>query len=209
MLPNGKPDRENSAITPRPLITLTVYGGQEIFQYGTIDISCVIGQELQTVQFYVCDSDGPIILGLKDSCKMNLIDVNKEYTKVTISVINKSTSAADRTSPIKGKSDLIAQYPEVFSGIGKISGKVKLQLKDDAVPVVQAPRRCPIHLKKEIQSTLDDIERQEINSKVPTGQPTEWLSNLVYARKSNGKLRVCLDPCDLNANITLPQNSHS
>ena len=45
------------------------------------------------------------------------------------------------------------------------------------------------------------MERQEIISKVPTGQPTEWLSNLIYARKSNGKLRVCLDPRDLNANI--------
>ena len=198
MLPNGKPDLENSTITPRPLTTLTAYGGQEISQYGTIDIGCIVGQELQTVQFYVCESDGPIILGLKDSCKMKLIDVNKEYTKVTISVINKSMSP---DHPIKRKNELIEQYPEVFSGIDKLPGKVKLQLKDDAVPVVQAPRRCPIHLRNEIQSTLDEMERQEIISKVPTGQPTEWLSNLVYARKSNGKLRVCLDPRDLNANI--------
>ena len=117
-------------------------------------------------------------------------------SQVTISVINKSMSP-----PIKGKNDLLEQYPEVFSGIGKLPGKVKLQLKDDAVPVVQAPRRCPIHLRNEIQSTLDGMERQEIISKVPTGQPTEWLSNIVYARKSNGKLRVCLDKRDLNANI--------
>ena len=36
MLLNGKPDLENSTITPRPLTTLTAYGGQEIFQHGTI-----------------------------------------------------------------------------------------------------------------------------------------------------------------------------
>ena len=37
------------------------------------------------------------------------------HKKVTVSVMNKSMSAADDTSPIKGKNDLIAQYPEVLT----------------------------------------------------------------------------------------------
>ena len=44
------------------------------------------------------------------------------------------------------------------------------------------------------------MEKQDIISKVPQAVPTAWLSNLVYARKLN-KLRICLDPRYLNANL--------
>ena len=33
------------------------------------------------------------------------------------------------------------------------------------------------------------------------GRPTEWVNNLVYQKKPNGKLRICLDPKDLNKAI--------
>ncbi len=32
-------------------------------------------------------------------------------------------------------------------------------------------------------------------------EPTDWVNSLTYARKANGKLRLCLDPKDLNAAI--------
>ena len=35
-------------------------------------------------------------------------------------------------------------------------------------------------------------------------EPTDWVSSLVYSRKSNGRLRVCLDPKDLNKAIKRP-----
>ena len=35
--------------------------------------------------------------------------------------------------------------------------------------------------------------------------PTDWVSSTAYSRKSNNKLRVCLDPKDLNRAIKRPQ----
>ena len=35
-------------------------------------------------------------------------------------------------------------------------------------------------------------------------EPTDWVSSLVYARKQSGKLRICLDPRDLNKAIKRP-----
>ena len=35
-------------------------------------------------------------------------------------------------------------------------------------------------------------------------EPTDWVSSIVYSRKSNGKLRICLDPKDLNTAIKRP-----
>ena len=35
----------------------------------------------------------------------------------------------------------------------------------------------------------------------PVHEPTDWVSSLVAVEKPNGKLRVCLDPRDLNKAI--------
>ena len=36
-------------------------------------------------------------------------------------------------------------------------------------------------------------------------EPTDWLSSAVYVKKGNGKLRVCLDPRELNKNVKFPK----
>ena len=35
----------------------------------------------------------------------------------------------------------------------------------------------------------------------PVEEPTDWVSSLAYSWKANGKLRVCLDPRDVNKAI--------
>ena len=32
-------------------------------------------------------------------------------------------------------------------------------------------------------------------------EPTDWVSSLVVVKKKNGKIRVCIDPKDLNNNL--------
>ena len=63
-------------------------------------------------------------------------------------------------------------------------------------------------LRNEIKQTLYDMENNGIIRKVT--DPTPWVSSLAYPRKSNGELRICLDPNYLNKTImrTRPQNSH-
>ena len=43
------------------------------------------------------------------------------------------------------------------------------------------------------------MESQGIIRKV--SEPTEWVNSIVYIQKKNGKLRLCLDPKDLNRAI--------
>ena len=38
--------------------------------------------------------------------------------------------------------------------------------------------------------------------KIKEGEPTAWVNSLVYRRKPNGSLRICLDPKDLNKAIS-------
>jgi len=191
-------------ITPRPYTRLTVYGGQggDIQHFGVVKLNCSLEGRDFAVSFFVCMSDGPILLGLEDSLRLGLISVNRRHVEfVSIAVVNTcgpKNPNVSNTSMIMNTAELISQYPDRFTGLGKFPGKYKIHMKENAVPIVQAPRRCPINLRTEIQTELDSMERDGIICKIPTAQPTEWLSNLAYARKPNGKLRVCLDPRNLN-----------
>ena len=54
--------------------------------------------------------------------------------------------------------------------------------------------------REELKKTVDYMEDIEVIKKVD--QPTDWVNSLVIAEKSKtGKLRICLDPRDLNKAI--------
>ena len=51
----------------------------------------------------------------------------------------------------------------------------------------------------------DDIEREVMGVISRVSQPTDWVSGLAYSQKSSGRLRISLDPKDLNRAIKRPQ----
>ena len=71
-----------------------------------------------------------------------------------------------------------------------------LRLKDDAVPFIDALRKCPHHIKDELKAEIDKMEGQKVIRKVD--EHTYWVSSLAYTTKRDGSLRICLDPQKLN-----------
>ena len=75
-------------------------------------------------------------------------------------------------------------------------------------PVQPAPWRVPVALRAKVKEALQSLEKQGVITSVTT--PTPWISSMVGVPKANGsKLRICLDPRDLNRavqreNYTLP-----
>lgn len=47
-----------------------------------------------------------------------------------------------------------------------------------------------------LKRSLDEREKSKIIEKVQGS--TDWVNTLVLVRKANNKLRICLDPHDLN-----------
>ena len=85
---------------------------------------------------------------------------------------------------------------------GKLSQlpfKHSIVLKENAKPVVHAPRRVPVALRSQLKEELQRMEQLGVISSVD--EPTDWVNSMVVTKKPNGKLRVCLDPRDLNQNI--------
>ena len=59
--------------------------------------------------------------------------------------------------------------------------------------------KVPIEYKDEIEKELGEMVHQGIITKQT--EPTPWVSSLTHPKKANGKLRICLDPKDLNKTI--------
>ena len=106
------------------------------------------------------------------------------------------------------KQDILSHYSSCSEGIGLFPGEpYKFHLKPEHKPARHAPIKVPIHL----EATF----KEEIKSLVKLGileqgkEHTYWVNSYVIVEKDSGnhhspdhttkrKLRICLDPRDLN-----------
>lgn len=137
------------------------------------------------LDFYVVDTRAPAVLGLKACLDMDLI-------KLVLSV----------TAPVETE-NVLEEFADVFTGIGLFPGECTIHLDPDATPVVYPPRKIPLALRARLKKELESMEQSDIVTKVT--EPTDWVNALVVVEKPRtGKLRVCLDPRDLNKAIKRP-----
>ena len=157
--------------------------------------------------FYIANAPGPAVLGLPSfrrliivnlNCSVKLrkhgqpVKVSKEREKVKQNVKN--------IKPINSKDDLIKVYTDQFEGIGKFPGNYHIYLKEDAIPVVCTPQKCPIAIRPLLDKKLDKLLEQKVI--VPVTEPTDWVSSLLsYSWKVDGDLRTCLNTTHLNKAI--------
>jgi len=85
----------------------------------------------------------------------------------------------------------------LFRGLEAMSTEVKIQIKEDALPFVQAvPRRIAAARKQPRYEKLLRIEKFEVIEQVE--RPTEWYSPCAVVPKKDGTIRVCVDFTQLN-----------
>ena len=66
-------------------------------------------------------------------------------------------------------------------------------------PVVHPPRRILVTLRSRVKDELDRMETLGVAERVH--EPSDWVNSMVTVIKPNGKLRICIDPRDLNKAI--------
>ena len=110
------------------------------------------------------------------------------------------------------KQDILDVYSDIFTQIGKFPGSpYKFQLKPNAKPARHATKKVPIHLQEAFHEEIRNLEALGILEE--TKNVIEWVNSLLIVEKkvpiesSNShsqvhlvkkKLRICLDPRDLN-----------
>ena len=96
------------------------------------------------------------------------------------------------------QSQVLEVYSDVFTGLGKLPGCYHIEVDPLVKPVQNTRRRVPIPVREELKRKLNSMEQQGVLMKVT--EPTKWISNMVVIRKP-GKIRICLDPHNLNKAI--------
>ena len=98
------------------------------------------------------------------------------------------------------REEIIAKFPTVFSDqVGQLDGEYTIRIDPNVQPVQHAPRRVAVALRTQLKETLNTLVEKEVIAPVTT--PTPWISSMIAVPKRNGKLRICLDPKDLNKAI--------
>ena len=82
--------------------------------------------------------------------------------------------------------------------IGDMQGGYDIKTDPTVPPVQHGRRKVPIEYKEEIEELAEMVHQRIITKQT---EPTPWVSSLTYPKKANGKLRICLDPKDLNKAI--------
>ena len=131
------------------------------------------------VLFIVADITFPPLLGLDTSEKLSLI---------------KHIMAIDTELP-----ESLAEFEDCFGELGCLPEVHHINLKLNVIPVVHPPRRIPYALRDKLRDQLQRMEKLDIIEKI--SEPTDWVNSLVIVSKPNGKLRICIDPRDLNRAI--------
>ena len=143
----------------------------------------------------VRDNDASInLIGSRAAQQMQLILVNHENL---LSEANEAVHAVQTPSEFGlTEEEIRTKYADVFQGLGELREPLHLKVNETTRPVQIPPRRIPEALRKPLQEHLAELEQQGVIEKVV--QATDWVSAIVVNKKSNGKIRLCLDPQPLN-----------
>ena len=172
---------------------LGAFGEQKLETIRKFSTVCTYPKKYWPIEFQVVNRDVPNILGLTTCLELNLV---KRVLTIDENDCTKSTVLLE--------SDIFEQYNDVFTGLGCVKGVVHQIATDPAVkPVVHPPRRVSAPLRQKVKDELDRMERLGVVERVQ--EPTEWVNSLVAVLKPNGKIRLCIDPKDLNRAIKREQ----
>ena len=161
-------------------VKLTEYNGSQIPVIGQCEGKINYPGKNVNLIFIVSRSKSTAILGLYSSVKLKLI---QRVMNITLDY-----------SP-----NFFAEFNDCFGDIGSLPKTHYISVKPEVTPTISPARRVPIALRDKLKSELDRMIKLDVIK--PVSEPTEWVNPLVTVEKFNEKLRVCLDPKDLNKAI--------
>ena len=127
-------------------------------------------------EFIVINGKGIPLLGKQTATKLGMLNIGVDIAAVA------------ETSQL-----LKEQYPEMFSGVGKLNTKqISLHIDPEVKPVAQPLRRTPFNLRQKVEKKIKELLDMDIIE--PVNGPTPWVNAAVIVPKANGDdIRLCID----------------
>ncbi|KAF6215542.1 hypothetical protein GE061_010298 [Apolygus lucorum] len=168
-------NKSRLTITGSPVNHIISYTNDKLPVLGQCSVNVVTKlKEPHLVKFIVVGNDFPAILG-RESCQ------NLGFIK--------------RIQDI----EISSEDSNIFQGIGCLKNfEYDLDIIDNPNLKIFPPRRIPYSIRDEVKRELDSMV--ELGIIKPVIEPTPAVSPMVVVRQKD-KVRICLDPSDLNKNI--------
>ena len=170
---------------------LNLFHGSFMKPLGLVSLKVVNGGQTEVLKFQVVKGPNKPLLSGATCEKLGLLKLGSQAEVLSLDVKNVPLTAQR----------VLRDYKDVFEGLGHI-GCSSFVVDPSAVPVQHTSRRIPIALRNEVKAKLVDLEKKGIIMKETA--PTEWISNMVVVAKPK-KIRICLDPQELNKVIKRPK----
>lgn len=156
---------------------IVAYGGTPFNVVGEIIAKTIIRGKLFNIKYIVIDKqDATPILG-RNSC---------EQTGLVLRV----------------KEISIDQDPDVFDGLGCLKDfEYDIDFIENPSFEVHPARRIPHAYRSLVKDELDNMVKQNVIKEVTEAKPA--VSPMVVV-KQKGKIRICIDPTDVNKNVIHP-----
>ena len=165
---------------------LTMYEGIVVRSKGRCQLEVCDDKRNVPLMFEVVETKHCSLLSLDTCLHLNVLSVNEH-----VHLVN--------TRQYRNVDAMLEEYPVVFSGLGCPPGEYDIVVDNSVKPVQNRPRKVAYAIKDDLQKKITALEEQKVIAKVDI--PTPWISNCLAIRKSNGTVRVCIDPTDLNKAI--------
>ena len=176
------------------------YGPGTIKNIGATDLKVTFRDKSINTKFNVVYAPGkPSVIGCAQAQELGIITVNIDEIESSDNPAKQAATQGKLTKEL-----ILQEYKDCFDKVGRFPGeKYHIQLIDNPVPVIHAPRTVPVHILPLYKAELDKMQAQDII--VPVTEPTDWVNSIVcnVTEKPDGskKARLCIDPQDLNKNI--------
>ena len=171
---------------------LTMHNNTSECPLGRVMLSVSRNGRKHRLRFFVVNANVTPILGRDSSIGMKLVQI---MDSDTIHKVSESSGL-----PAKLTQDgVLKEFTDIFEGLGELEGEYIIHTNPDIPPVVHPPRKLPISMHDTVKKELDAMVENKVIA--PVTEPTQWVSSMVVVQKRNNKIRICLDPKDLNRAI--------
>ena len=162
-----------------------------------IQLKAEAGAVIETFVYVNDDATESSLLGEKDAQRLGIVTICPEGAPEEVEVRKIKYSTKEELSKTKkaqrhsqeeverNMQRIAGEHLRVFQGIGKFKGApIKIQVEDGATPVIQPPRRIPMHYREPLREHLKEmLEQDVIEGPLQEEEAGTWISNLVITGK--------------------------
>ena len=178
-------------------VKLRLFDGSLMKPHGVATLKIHRNGSTTQLNFQIVDTRNKPLLPAETCERLGLL----KFTINETSEVNTVVTEQDKLQVPLKREAIQKEYKDVFEGLGHIGISSSFVVNPDHTTVQHAPRRVIVTLQKEVKEKIAAMEKKGFIQKVT--EPKEWISSMVVVAKP-GKIRICLDPRDLNKAIQDP-----